>query len=93
MPQERHCSDAARARASRIARMRACSASSRRKRPNTTAATRYATPGTNEMRAMMANRVGPVYADTPGKCYVFSNQGELTFKEAKRDVLADIFRI
>lgn len=32
-------------------------------------------------------------ADTPGKCYVFSNQGELAFKEAKRDVLADIFHI
>jgi serine O-acetyltransferase len=32
-------------------------------------------------------------ADTPGDCYAFSNGGELVFKKAKRDVLADIFRL
>ena len=32
-------------------------------------------------------------ADTPGHCYVFSNGGRLVFKEPKRDVIADIFRI
>lgn len=32
-------------------------------------------------------------ADTPGNCYVFSNGGELVFKKAKRNVLADIFRL
>jgi serine O-acetyltransferase len=31
--------------------------------------------------------------DTPGDCYVFSNDGELTFKKPKRNVLADIFRL
>lgn len=32
-------------------------------------------------------------ADTPGDCYVFSNGGELVLKKAKRNVLADIFRL
>lgn len=32
-------------------------------------------------------------ADTPGKTYVFSHNGELVFKKPKRDVLADIFRL
>jgi len=32
-------------------------------------------------------------ADTPGNSYVFSNSGKLVFKEPKRNVLADIFRL
>ena len=43
--------------------------------------------------SIIAQGCSVIDQDTPGNAYVFSNSGQLAFKDPKRDVLADIFRL
>ena len=44
-------------------------------------------------RSIIGQGCSVIDQDTPGDTYVFSNGGQLAFKDPKRDVLADIFRL
>jgi len=44
-------------------------------------------------RTVVGQGSSVIDADTPGDCYVFSNNGALEVRKPKRDVFADIFRL